>query len=37
MEVAEDLYKKIITLSLFPTMNKPDIKDCINIVKKNYI
>jgi perosamine synthetase len=32
--IAEEVYKKIITLPLYPTMSKKDICDVINIVKK---
>lgn len=32
--VAENIYKRIITLPIFPTMTEGDIEDVIGIVKK---
>lgn len=32
--VAENVYKRIITLPIFPTMTEGDIEDVIGIVKK---
>ena len=32
--VAENVYKRIITLPIFPTMTEADIQDVIGIVKK---